>query len=132
MRTALMKAYNEVYRFCWTQQEAWEKAVRQPAPRYYVSPKQAYLVLLPMARGERSHLDRMTPTKRRMYETLFSEVMDAAQTREFMGKSLWYICQYIVHRPAPEFFIDTESMRKTFRKLKSGQYTYSKNPTPAV
>lgn len=115
MRTALMDAYRKVYRFCWTQQEAWEKAVKSEAPRYYVSAKQAYLVLLPMVRGERGHLDVMKPEKKRMYESLFDKVMNAAQRPEFVGMSLHSIVPHVIREKAPEFFIGSESIRKTFR-----------------
>lgn len=123
MREALMDAYRKVYRFCWTQQEAWEKAVRSEAPRYYVSAKQAYLVLLPMVRGERSHLRDMKPEKQRMYESLFERVMDAAQRPEFLGCSLHTIIPHVINQRAPEFFIGPESIRKTFRHMRRRQHT---------
>ena len=118
MREALMKAYCDVYRFCWNQQEAWEKAVRSEAPRYYVSAKQAYLVLLPMVRGERKHLEVMTPEKKRMYESLFDKVMFAAQRPEFVGMSLHAIVPHVICEKAPEFFVGSESIRKTWRMMK--------------
>lgn len=123
MRSALMDAYRKVYRFCWTQQEAWEKAVRSEAPRYYVSAKSAYLVLLPMARGDRSHLEGMVPEKKRMYESLFERVMEAAQRPEFLGCSLRSIIPHVINEKAPEFFIGSESIRKTFRHMRRRQRT---------
>ena len=46
MRGALMDTYRKVAPDCWSQQEAWEKTVRHPAPRYYITAKQAYQRLL--------------------------------------------------------------------------------------
>lgn len=121
MREALMDAYRQVYRFCWTQREAWERTVKQPAPRYYVGEKQAYLVLLPMTRGERGHLEKMTPSMKRMYESLYDRVMEAAQRPEFIGKSLHYIVPHVIKEKAPEFFVDWESIKKTFRMMRRRQ-----------
>lgn len=122
MRKALMEAYNEVYRHCWTQQEAWRRTVRHPAPRFYISPKQARLVVAPMLRGDFSVLEGMMPTRQRMYRCIYDRVLKAAQKPEFVGKSLNFIIPHIVCQPAPEFFIGPESMRKTFRFLRKGIY----------
>ena len=41
-REDLAKAYRDVYPKCWSQQEVWDKIAKHPAPRYYVSAKEAY------------------------------------------------------------------------------------------
>lgn len=122
MRAALWEAYKEVYRGCWTQWDAWTRTAKHPAPRFYVSPKQAYEVLRPMFRGDDSHLLNMTPEKQRMYRILYDEANKIAQKPRFVGKSLWYIMPYVVSQPAPEFFIGPECVRKTFRHIKQGKY----------
>ena len=41
-REALAAVYKEVYPKCWNQGEIWEKVARHPAPRYYITAKEAY------------------------------------------------------------------------------------------
>ena len=127
MRVALMDTYRKVAPDCWSQQEAWEKTVRHPAPRYYITPKQAYQRLLPMLSGDFSEVDSLKPDRRRMYYSLYNQVVEAAQRRDFHGKSLWHIIPWVVSQPAPEFFIGTESIEKTFRFVKRGRFDGGRN-----
>lgn len=120
MRSDMMKVYNEVYSSCWSQREAWEKTIHHKAPRFYISPKQAYEVLRPMFFcHDFSLVNSMKPTRKRLYEALYEIVKDMTQKREFIGKSLWHICKYAVMQEAPEFFVDWEAMRKIFRWQKA-------------
>lgn len=105
MQGDLIKAYNQVAPKCWTQQQAYERMVKQPAPRYYVTPKQAFQVIAPMVKGNFDRVNLMLPMKRRMYYALFKEVMKMSEERSFVDKPLWYIMKFAVSRPAPEFFI---------------------------
>lgn len=132
MRSALMDAYREVAPDCWSQREAWERTVKHPAPRYYVTPKQAYQRILPMVSGDFSEIERMRPDRRRLYESLYKKVIEAAQRREFIGKSLWFIVPWVITQPAPEFFIGWECIRKTFRFIKKGRFEGGKNWRMAI
>ena len=120
MHADLMKAYINVSGTCWTQMEAYEKMVKEPAPRYYITPKQAYQVLARMMKGDFEIVDMMATGKRRMYYSLFEEVLKLSEKREFIGKSLWYIVPFAVNSPAPEFFITAERARHIRGWLKSG------------
>ena len=113
MRKDLAEAYRHVYASCRSQGEAWRKTILQPAPRYYVSPKRAYHVMIDMIKGDFSVVDGMPAKKRKMYYDLFQNVQDMTQKTEYIGKSLWFICQFAVNSPAPEFYISTEALRKT-------------------
>ena len=64
-RDDLMKAYREIAPNCHSQQEAWEKVVHSPAPRYYVSPKRAWDILRRMAVGDFSKVDSMKPIRQK-------------------------------------------------------------------
>lgn len=114
MRDDLMKTYREVYASCHSQAEAYRKTVKHQAPRYYVSPRQAYNILRLMVQGGKTVLVNMTPTRKRMYLDLFDKLQVLTQRKEFIGKSLWFICQFLVAEPAPEFYFDEESMRVLF------------------
>jgi hypothetical protein len=121
MRLDLMQAYRDVYNDCWTQREAWEKTIHHPAPRVYVSPKQAYEVLRPMFfQGDMSCLETMKPSRQRLYKYLYDTVCELAQKPQFVGKSLHYIVKYAVAQPAPEFFVDWWLVQKVFIWAKKG------------
>ncbi len=120
MHEDLMKAYIDVYASCWSQKEAYERTARHPAPRYYISPKQASQIISPMVRGDFELVDLMHPHKRNMYYALFEEVKKLSEQRAFIGKSLSYIMQYAVLQPAPEFFISWDHVKRIRLWLKRG------------
>lgn len=116
----LIKAYNTVAPMCWSQTDAYDRAVKQPAPRYYVSPRQAAQIISPMVRGDFERVNMMMPNRRRMYYSLFEKVIELSEKRAFVGKSLAYIMQYAVASPAPEFFVTGYSVEKVRQYLKNG------------
>lgn len=116
----LIKAYNSVAPFSWSQEEAYRKAVKQPAPRYYISPAQAAQILSPMVRGDFSRVNEMMPNRRRMYYSLFERVIELSEKRAFIGKGLKYIVQFAVSSPAPEFFCSYHTLDKIRDWLKHG------------
>lgn len=119
----MIKAYCQVLdeERCWTMMDACAKAVKRPAPRYYVTPKQAFMVISPMMKGDFEDFNMMMPLKRKMYKSLFDTVMKMLEQRAFAGKSLWHIMQYAVTQPAPEFFIKPHTMYYTRLLLKKGR-----------
>lgn len=120
MHIDLIEAYKKASAKAWTQQEAYEKTVIQPAPRYYVSVKQAYQVLARMMRGDFELVDNMLPTKKEMYYSLFETVIRLSEKRAFIGKSLWSIMPYAINSPAPRFFISPERAKHIRCWLKNG------------
>lgn len=118
----LIKAYNSVAGRCWTQLEAYQEAVKQPAPRYYVSARQAAQILAPMIRGDFERVNFMQPNKQRMYRSLLERVIELSEKRAFIGKSLIYIVRFAVISPAPEFFVGPEAIRKVRSFLKHDHF----------
>ena len=110
----VLTAYREVAPRCHTQKEAWEKTARHPAPRYYITPRQAWCRLRLMVRGDFSEVDNMKPIRKRMYYSLFEKLKEMSQKREFLGCSLYFICQFLVSEPAPEFFIGGDAVKRIF------------------
>ena len=121
MQDDLIKAYNKVAPLSWTQKEAYEKAVKLPAPRYYITPKQALQVLSPMVKGNFEMVNMMLPNRKRMYYSLLEKVFELSEKRAFAGKSLSYIVQFAVASPAPEFFVSSEKLHRIRWLIKSGQ-----------
>lgn len=118
-----MAVYREIAPYCHSQQEAYERVVSSPAPRYYISHRQAWDKLRLMVAGDFSSVDKMKPIKKKMYYSLFDKMEKMSQRKEFIGKSLWFICQFLVGEPAPEFFLKPDSMKFIFNHYKK----YGKN-----
>ena len=121
MRKDLMMAYAKVSHTCLTTQQAFKHTVKQPAPRFYVSRKQAYQMVSKMIQGDFSMVDRMPSNRKRMYYELFDRTQDAIQKREYKGKSLWHIMQFIVIQPAPEFYMSYRTFEKIFSFMREGR-----------
>lgn len=116
----LIDAYNSVAPTCFSQLDAYRKAVKQPAPRYYVSARQAAQVISPMVRGDFERVDMMRPNRRRMYYCLFEKVMELSEKRAFIGKPLLFIMRSAVSSPAPEFFVGFKTLARIRSYLKNG------------
>ena len=121
MQDDLIAAYSKVCDTSWNLKDACTKAVKLPAPRYYVTAKQAYQVIAPMIKGDFGHVDLMLPNRKRMYYSLFEKVVEMTEKRAFIGKSLYYIMQYAVVQPAPEFFIRWDTLAKIRNFIKKGR-----------
>lgn len=113
-RSDVLQAYREVAPHCHSQEEAYIKTAQHPAPRYYVSPRNAWNRLRLMVTGDFSEVDAMLPNRRRMYYSLFNKLQELSQRRGFIGKSLWFICQFLVAEEAPEFFLTTDAVKRIF------------------
>lgn len=117
-REDLMTVYRKVVPYCHSQEEVWERVVKSPAPRYYVSARQAWEKLRRMIVGDFSVVDNMSPPKKRLYYSLFHKYLELSQRRQFLGKSLWFVCQFLVTEPAPEFFMKPKNLKFIFSYYK--------------
>lgn len=118
MQDDLIAAYCKASGSSWSQPDAYKKAVKMPAPRYYVTPKQAYQVIAPMMKGDFERVNLMLPNRRRMYYSLYRKCLELAERREF--KSLWSMMPTAVSSPAPEFFLSWTSLMRIRRWMKTG------------
>lgn len=94
-----------------------------PAPRYYVTAKQAYQVLLPMVEGNLTNYRKMSPRRQRLYKSLYDKVMEMADKPQYQGKSLWFMIPFAVGSPAPEFFVSEKWARLIYMEEMRG-YRY--------
>lgn len=122
MQVDLINAYKKVCGSCWSQTQAYERMVEQPAPRYYVTPKQACSVISRMMKGDFERVNMMAPTRREMYYSLFDVVIKLSEKREFIGKSLSYIMKFAVAQPAPQFFISPIRARIIRGHIRNGVF----------
>lgn len=118
-----MAAYRDVVSGCYSQKQAYERTVVHSAPRFYITAKQAHDVLRKMVKGDFSEVDRFYPLKKKMYYDLYNILIEMSSHREYYKKSLWYICQFLVLQPAPEFYITPLAFSKIFMLYrKYGKY----------
>jgi len=131
MREDLMDAYREVYTKCHSQREAYIKTVTHAAPRFYITPKRAYNALTLMVKGDSSEIEKLEESKQRMYLELFEKMQQMSQRQEFIGKSLRFICQFLVAQPASEFFISADTFKDIFTSMKKHGKEYRFKDTRA-
>ena len=97
---------------CRHNQEAFERCINHPAPRFYIDPRRALQRISPMFYGDRSKIENLSPLRQEMYEDLFKTVQRLYQKNAYWGKSTYYVLQYAVLEPAPRFYISTSRMRQ--------------------
>lgn len=76
-----------------------------------------------MVKGDFSELENFSNLKRNMYLELFEKLQQMSQKQEFMGKSLRFICPFLVTQPASEFYISVDTFKDIFPSMKK----YGKN-----
>ena len=114
-----MRVYREVVTDCpsvTTQMDVYQKVVEHPAPRFYVDPRRAHIVISPMMRGDHSKLEACGALKRQMYYDLYDTVMRLTQVKRFWHKSVYYILKEAVLEPAPRFYISADRMRMIWKE----------------
>ena len=122
MQNDLIKAYCKACEGSWTMRDACAKAVKMPAPRFYISPKQAHHFISQMVKGDFEQVDLLCrPLRRQMYYELYDVVIKLSERREFMCKSLWYILQFAVTQPASQFFVTPQTLYCIRNGIKTGR-----------
>ena len=99
--------------------EAVKAAVNSPASRYYVSPNYLYREILRRERSKQCNAN--TPSryvKHSVYDKLYSDYLSMRDRPLSRGLSMEAICDLLVNRPAPSFFIGEkrgDEVIKSFR-----------------
>jgi len=132
MQDDLIKAYCKACDGAWTMHDACAKAVSMPAPRFYITPKQAYQVISPMVKGDFERVNLLNPLRRKMYIELFEVVMRLTERREFIGKSLWHIMPFAVTQPASQFFISPHALYCIRQEIKMGRMSDDGKQSPHI
>ena len=78
-----------------------------------------------MMKGDFSEVRKMKENKRRQYASLFNVACKLMNKRCYRKKKLFYIMQFAVLEPAPEFFVDWRSFQKIFQCVQDGHFKNS-------
>lgn len=85
--------------------ECVERTVMSPTARFWVSTERATCVIQGLLRGE--GLERMSATKREMYQEIFFRVLEARDLHP--GWSVAELTDCVVRQPAPRFYLTPKS-----------------------
>ena len=101
LRKLYRKFMNEVNT---THSEAVKAAVNSPASRYWVSPTYLYREILRRKAGKPNKVKRPYG-KTSVYDQLYSDYLTISQRPMYRDMPLPMLCDLLVARPAPRFFI---------------------------
>ena len=78
-----------------------------------------------MMKGDFSEVRKMGENKRRQYASLFDTTCKLMNRRGFKKKKLFYVMQFAVLEPAPEFFVNWRTFQKIFQCVQDGFFKHS-------
>lgn len=135
MMQDLMQVYREVVAnvpLGTTQTEVYQIVVQHPAPRFYIDPRRAHLIISPMMRGDMSGIEKLPELKQQMYHDLYDAVMKVSQKKGFWGKKLYRLLREAVLEPAPRFYIGVTRMGQIWQEktIESRQARYQRLGKP--
>ena len=106
----LMRAYDEYIESCdyIRMPDVYNNIVNMPSRRVWVSDIRAALVVSAMMKGK-AHLEKMCPSKREMYEEIYSRVM--VMYTDYPDKTISELCSMVVMQPAPKFYLTPGSAK---------------------
>lgn len=112
--TDLFKAFRHIVATCEinSQKEAIQKAINTPSLRFWVTPECATKAINRIRRGD--DLAEMKPHRREMFFEIFHRYTIAKEKKEYRGKSVSYICSFLVEEPAPSFYLTASTAIKLY------------------
>lgn len=99
--------------------EIGEKVVNSPSPRFWVSEARAATVVSEIMRGK-PVLDTMRPSKREMFEEIYSRVVELKKLHPDWHLNL--LVSQVVNAPAPKFYMEASSALERLFKIRNGWY----------
>ena len=111
----LLRAYRQVVstRTIKTQREALHLTINSQSLRFWVTPECATKAIYRLKRGD--ELLEMKQHRREMFLEIFHRYNNSQKKKEFQGKSINYICTFIVEETAPKFYMEVSTAMKLFK-----------------
>lgn len=99
--------------------EISQAVVNTPCSRFWVSEERAMVVVSALLKG-RPVLNTMRPTKREMFQEIFSRVLELRKRHPDMP--LFDVIMDVVNSPAPKFYMRPRCAMEIIYKIKKGAY----------
>lgn len=117
---ALLKAYRKALsrKDIHSHNEAIIAAISSPADRFWVSVFQAYRYILLYKKG----VLPSSASKRKLVIDLCREYEKLASKPMFKGYSTFFIVQFAVGMPAPEFYMSYRTARRIIERMRHGKH----------
>lgn len=87
-----------------TNQKAIEIAIKSPTSKFWVSPFQVYREILNIVNG-RKQPPAMRSIRKRMINDIYERYKELESKPTFRGCSTFFLVQFAVELPAPEFYL---------------------------
>lgn len=100
-----------------THQEAIRKAVKSPTSRYWVSFYEVYREILNIVHG-REFSKKMKPSRRKQIEDIYERYRELAAKPTFKDSSVYFIVQFAIAEPAPEFYLGYDRAQTIIQRIK--------------
>lgn len=120
----LMRAYNEQMhaQFCSGfpihLPTIYKLVAEMPSKRFWVSEERAAIVVSAIMRGDK--LEKMRPTKRRMFQEICRRVMELK--RKQPQSTILELTSVVCDQPAPEFYLTPKSIKVIIYQIKRQWY----------
>ena len=100
-----------------THAQAVKAAVNSPASRYWISPNYLYREIIRRRHGD-SHLPSRKLMKSSLYDQLYNDYLDMRMRPLWRDLSMEALCDLLVNRPAPSFFISEKRGDEIIRRYR--------------
>ncbi len=105
-----------------THAKAVELAVKSPASRYWVSPNYLYREIRRREAGKETEKKSRTMRKSPLYDRLYSDYLTIRERPTCRGLSKLALCDLLVNRPAPSFFLSEKRADEIIQGLRLFKY----------
>lgn len=104
-----------------THAQAVRAAVNSPASRYWVSPNYLYREIVRRRHGDSLHPARKH-RKTDIYDQLYVDYLDMRLRPLYRNLSMEALCDLLVNRPAPSFFISEKRGDEIIKRCRQRRY----------
>lgn len=98
-------------------EQAIRQAVNSPTSRHWVSFNEVYRGVLNLIHG-RGHSKKMKAIRRKQIEDIYSIYKELAVRPTFKGCSVFFIVQFAIAEPAPQFYLSYPRARDIICRIK--------------
>lgn len=111
----LLRAYRQIVRSSTlnTQKEALLMTINSLSSRFWVTAECATKAIYRLRGGD--SLPEMKKHRREMFLEIYRRYNSYKAKKEFINKSIIYICTFIVEEPAPKFYLTVSTAMKLFK-----------------